>query len=93
MWRIMETCDGHSGYEFPWSMFRLLPFSGSSDFHDFHHSKNAGNYSSFFTYLDTLFHTDKEYRKLKEFKTKKVNPTYLIICIINLFPIFFSIEN
>lgn len=38
MWtilRIGETVDGHSGYEFPWSPYRLLPFSGSSTAHDF----------------------------------------------------------
>jgi sterol desaturase/sphingolipid hydroxylase (fatty acid hydroxylase superfamily) len=26
------------GYEFPWSPYRLLPFSGSSTAHDYHHS-------------------------------------------------------
>jgi len=31
MWSIvrgMETVDAHSGYEFSWSPFRLLPLSG-----------------------------------------------------------------
>ncbi len=34
MWltmRIFETIDGHCGYEFSWSPYRLLPLSGSSE--------------------------------------------------------------
>jgi sterol desaturase/sphingolipid hydroxylase (fatty acid hydroxylase superfamily) len=66
MWlviRVLETTDAHCGYEFSWSPFRLLPFSGSSSYHNFHHSKNIGNYSSFFTYWDTLCQTNKHYWK------------------------------
>lgn len=51
MWyalRVTETLDGHCGYEFSWSPFRLIPFSGSSEHHNFHHSKNVGNYGSLF---------------------------------------------
>jgi len=51
--RVFETIDGHCGYEFSWSPFRLLPFSGSSEYHNYHHSHNVGNYSSFFSYWDT----------------------------------------
>ena len=64
MWiivRILETTDGHCGYEFSWSPFRLLPLSGSANYHNFHHSHNVGNYSSFFTYWDTIFQTNKHY--------------------------------
>ena len=28
--RVWETSDGHCGYEWSWSVFRLLPMSGSS---------------------------------------------------------------
>ena len=35
-----------SGFEFPWSPFRLLPFSASATYHDYHHSHNRGNFSS-----------------------------------------------
>lgn len=59
--RIFETIDGHCGYEFSWSPYRLLPLSGSSEYHNFHHSHNIGTFCSFFTYLDTLFGTNKEY--------------------------------
>jgi len=64
MWivlRVCETTDGHCGYEFSWSPFRLLPFSGSSNYHNYHHSHNLGNYGSFFTYWDTICKTNTHY--------------------------------
>jgi len=61
VWRIGETVDGHSGYEFPFVPYRLLPFSGSATFHDYHHSRNVGNYSSFFTYWDRIMQTNSTY--------------------------------
>jgi len=66
MWlivRTFETTDGHCGYEFSWSPFRLLPLSGSAKYHDFHHSHNLGNYGSFFTLWDTLMSTNNHYFK------------------------------
>jgi methylsterol monooxygenase/4-alpha-methyl-delta7-sterol-4alpha-methyl oxidase len=72
MWtiaRIIETSDGHSGYDIPWSPFRLLPLSGSSSHHDFHHSHVNGNFSSFFTIWDRICGTDQSYKKFCE-KTK-----------------------
>jgi len=59
--RILETHDGHSGYEFPWSIFRLIPFGTDATYHNFHHSKNVGNYSSFMTIWDTIFDSNKDY--------------------------------
>jgi sterol desaturase/sphingolipid hydroxylase (fatty acid hydroxylase superfamily) len=56
--RIFETIDGHCGYEFSWSPYRLLPLSGSSEYHNFHHSHNIGCFGSFFTYWDTIFGTN-----------------------------------
>jgi len=58
MLRLGETLDGHSGYEFSWSPYRLLPFSTSASYHEFHHSYNVGNYSSFFSLWDTVFGTN-----------------------------------
>jgi sterol desaturase/sphingolipid hydroxylase (fatty acid hydroxylase superfamily) len=69
--RFGETLDGHCGYEFSWSPFRLIPFSGSADYHDFHHSANIGNYSSFFCIWDTVFGTNKDYYKHLEERTLK----------------------
>lgn len=64
--RISETADGHCGYDFPWSPFRLLPFTNSSTYHDFHHLKNVGNYSSVFKTWDFIFGTNKVYYKYIE---------------------------
>lgn len=64
--RIGETLDGHSGYEFSWSPYRLIPFSTSAKYHEFHHSHNIGNYSSFFSLWDTIFGTNKAFYKFYE---------------------------
>jgi sterol desaturase/sphingolipid hydroxylase (fatty acid hydroxylase superfamily) len=64
MWIIMrvgESLDSHCGYEFSWSPYRLLPLSGSTTFHDYHHSTNVGNYGSYFTFWDTFCGTNKDY--------------------------------
>ena len=47
--RVSEGADGHCGYEFPWSPFRIFPLSASSEFHNFHHSHNVGNYCLLYT--------------------------------------------
>ena len=72
--RIFETIDGHCGYEFSWSPYRLLPLSGSSEYHNFHHSNNIGVYASFFTYWDTIMGTNKEFY---QYKAKKEKERYL----------------
>lgn len=59
--RTGESLDGHSGYEFSWSPYRLIPFSTSASYHNFHHSHNIGNYSSFFSLWDTIFGQNKAY--------------------------------
>ena len=63
--RIYGAHEGHSGYEFPWSPIRLLPFGSDATYHDFHHSKNVCNYSSFMTIWDTIFDSNKEYYAYK----------------------------
>lgn len=64
--RALETLDGHSGYEFSWSPYRLIPFSGSASYHDFHHTHNVGNYSSFFSLWDTVFGLNVDYHNYQE---------------------------
>eukprot|EP00300_Choanocystis_sp_HF-7_P006034 c14439_g1_i2.p1 GENE.c14439_g1_i2~~c14439_g1_i2.p1 ORF type:complete len:212 (+),score=28.33 c14439_g1_i2:181-816(+) len=54
VWRIGATVDDHCGYDFPWSFYRVVPFSGSATFHDLHHSVNTGNYGSFFQWWDLV---------------------------------------
>ena len=71
-YRTMNTAEGHSGYNIPWAPFRIVPFSSTSSFHDFHHLKNQGNYGSFFVIWDTLLGTHRPYMgQLKE-NLKKV---------------------
>lgn len=64
--RLGETLDGHCGYEFSWSPYRLIPFSTSASYHNFHHSHNMGNYSSFFSLWDTIFGQNKTYYQYYE---------------------------
>ena len=59
--RYIESTEGHSGYEFSWSPFRLIPFGSDFAYHAFHHSHNVGNYSSFFTIWDSVFGQNKVY--------------------------------
>jgi sterol desaturase/sphingolipid hydroxylase (fatty acid hydroxylase superfamily) len=59
--RVLESHDAHSGYEFPWSIFRIIPFNSDATYHIFHHTKNVGNYSSFMTIWDTVFDSNKEF--------------------------------
>lgn len=69
--RALETHDKHSGYEFPWSPFGMLPFGGDATFHDFHHARNVGNYGSFFIVWDSIFNTNKDYYAFLEDEKKK----------------------
>ena len=59
--RMGEGLDGHTGFEFSWSPYRLLPFSTSAKYHDFHHTHNVGNYSSFFVIWDCIFGSNKSF--------------------------------
>jgi sterol desaturase/sphingolipid hydroxylase (fatty acid hydroxylase superfamily) len=70
--RVWETMDLHCGYEFPWSPFRLLPFASSAEYHDFHHSHNVGNYSSMFSFWDTIYGKNIDFfEHLENAKDKK----------------------
>jgi sterol desaturase/sphingolipid hydroxylase (fatty acid hydroxylase superfamily) len=64
--RLFETCDGHSGYEWPWAQSSLLPFSAGGSYHYFHHKQNVGNYGAILNVLDTAFGTNIEYNKFQE---------------------------
>jgi sterol desaturase/sphingolipid hydroxylase (fatty acid hydroxylase superfamily) len=60
--RVFQTVEVHSGYDFPISLNRWVPFWGGAKFHDYHHETFVGNYSSTFTIWDWMFGTDKSYR-------------------------------
>ena len=66
IFRFVESAEAHSGYEFSWSPFRVLPFSSDYAYHAYHHSHNIGNYSSFFTVWDTVFGSNKVYYKQRK---------------------------
>ncbi|GIC92529.1 sterol desaturase family protein [Aspergillus udagawae] len=55
--RQFQAIDAHSGYDFPWSLRRILPFWGGADWHDDHHRYFWGNYSSSFRHWDVLMGT------------------------------------
>jgi len=69
--RITETVDAHSGYEFTFSPFSLLPFQGGADRHDFHHSKNVGCYGSFTIFWDYITGSDQAYLEFKKKQAEK----------------------
>ena len=48
--RLTEAVEGHSGYAFPWSPYGIWPGRPSAAEHDWHHSKNVGNFGSFFVW-------------------------------------------
>lgn len=64
MWiifRMLETIEAHSGYEFPWTPIKVLPFSCSGEYHSYHHSHNLGVYGSFFSFCDTIGKTNNDF--------------------------------
>lgn len=74
--RLIETNDGHSGYEFPISMFKAIPFMSDPSYHNYHHLKNIGNYGSFTWIWDTIFQTNSEFYKYTE-KNNELNQNEL----------------
>jgi len=62
-WFVLRQLDAvltHSGYEFPWLPFNLIPFYGGTSFHDYHHKAFSCNYASRFTWLDKIFNTYRD---------------------------------
>jgi len=61
---VWQTIESHSGYVVP---FPLSPWSlpsalgGEQGRHEFHHSRNVGNFGGFFNWWDRLCGTDAEY--------------------------------
>lgn len=65
------STEGHSGYEFPWSPFRVLPLVMGSNMHDYHHSCGLGTYANTFYFYDLITCTSDEYFKKFLAKTRK----------------------
>lgn len=58
---IGATVEQHSGFELPFSPYGIVPFTFSSSYHDFHHTRYKFNYSSNFVFWDFIFGDNKEY--------------------------------
>ena len=71
MIRTLESTEGHSGYDFPWSVWRMIPFGSDYGYHVFHHSNNIGNFSSFFTIWDSILGSNKVYYEFLDEERKK----------------------
>ncbi|KAL6950855.1 C-4 sterol methyl oxidase [Hanseniaspora vineae] len=81
--RLFQAVDSHSGYDFPWSLNKFVPFWAGAEHHDLHHHYFIGNYASSFRWwdygLDTeagpeakLEREERMKRKAEE-KVKKTN--------------------
>lgn len=76
IWRIGETITNHSGYDFPWTVWSILPFQGSAYAHEAHHSvslgsNKSGNYASFFIWWDYMMGSilpDNDISKVAHYK-------------------------
>ncbi|KAH6771842.1 sterol C4-methyl oxidase 1-2 [Perilla frutescens var. hirtella] len=67
--RQIEAIETHSGYDFPWTPTKYIPFYGGPDYHDYHHyvgGQSQSNFASVFTYCDYIYGTDKGYRYQKK---------------------------
>ncbi|WBW73115.1 C-4 methylsterol oxidase Erg25 [Schizosaccharomyces osmophilus] len=76
MLRLFQAVDSHSGYDFPWSLNKLMPIWAGAEHHDYHHMAFKDNYSSSFRWWDSVLHTDKNFhnhkaRKIASERTKK----------------------
>ena len=61
--RLQEAHEVHSGYHLPISILKANPLHVETNFHNYHHVRNSGNFGSFFAIWDDILNTDKEYRK------------------------------
>nr|APF46995.1 4alpha-methyl oxidase 1 [Tripterygium wilfordii] len=71
--RQMEAIETHSGYDFPWTPTKYIPFYGGAEYHDYHHyvgGQSHSNFASVFTYCDFIYGTDKGFRYQKKLLSK-----------------------
>ncbi|CCK70158.1 methylsterol monooxygenase KNAG_0D04120 [Huiozyma naganishii CBS 8797] len=80
--RLFQAVDSHSGYDFPWSLNKFLPFWAGAEHHDLHHHYFIGNYASSFRWWDYCLDTEagpeakaerEERMKLKAMNKSKKN--------------------
>jgi sterol desaturase/sphingolipid hydroxylase (fatty acid hydroxylase superfamily) len=63
--RVASANRSHCGYNFSWTPEQLFPFYTHSEFHDYHHTKNVGNFSTHFIFWDVAFNTSGSYVKYR----------------------------
>ncbi|XP_020596402.1 methylsterol monooxygenase 1-1-like [Phalaenopsis equestris] len=71
--RQIEAIETHSGYDFPFSPTKFIPFYGGAEHHDYHHyvgGQSQSNFASVFTYCDYIYGTDKGFRFQKAHRAK-----------------------
>ncbi|ODQ81558.1 hypothetical protein BABINDRAFT_108819 [Babjeviella inositovora NRRL Y-12698] len=56
--RLFQAVDSHSGYDFPWSLNKFIPFWSGAEHHDLHHRYFIGNYASSFRWWDFCLKTE-----------------------------------
>ncbi|AAS53943.1 AFR572Wp [Eremothecium gossypii ATCC 10895] len=81
--RLFQAVDSHSGYDFPWSLNKFLPFWAGAEHHDLHHHYFIGNYASSFRWWDYTLDTEagleakttreERMKKRAELRGKKLN--------------------
>ena len=84
---VLDTSEGHSGYEWDWCQLSFLPWKLKANYHDFHHTHNSGNFGSSFGLWDTLMGTNKDYWKVHG-KQSWFNPQYNFIISWALHPFY-----
>ena len=70
--RLFQAIDAHSGYDFPWSLHHAFPLWSGADFHDVHHEKFIGNYSSSFRWWDYWCDTEAGPEASKRRRQKRI---------------------
>ena len=70
--RLFQAIDAHSGYDFPWSLRKIIPFWAGADHHDLHHEKFIGNYASSFRWWDKMMDTEAFEEASKKRRNKKL---------------------
>ncbi|RDY04212.1 Methylsterol monooxygenase 1-1 [Mucuna pruriens] len=71
--RQLQAIETHSGYDFPWSPTKYIPFYGGPAYRDYHHyiaGKSQSNFASVFTYCDYIYGTHKGYLYTNKMREK-----------------------
>lgn len=63
VYHVYVSIEDHCGYDFPWSLSRLIPFGiyGGPNKHDVHHQKPNTNFAPHFSHWDKIFGTHADF--------------------------------